>query len=146
MPTAARDSTDVIVLGGGFAGVTAARECAKAGLRTLLVEARDRLGGRTHTTVWNGGVTEMGGTWVHWTQPYVWAEIARYGLSLVDSSTGGELVLRRSDGDLGPVNLGKHFGAILGGIEQYMGASRSMFPRPHQPFDTGIPERHDGVT
>jgi len=39
---------DVIVVGGGFAGVTAARECALQGRRTLLLEARDRLGGRTH--------------------------------------------------------------------------------------------------
>ncbi len=38
---------DVIVVGGGFAGVTAARECALRGRSVLLLEARDRLGGRT---------------------------------------------------------------------------------------------------
>ena len=40
---------DVIVVGGGFAGVTAAREVALAGRRALLLEAKDRLGGRTWT-------------------------------------------------------------------------------------------------
>ena len=38
---------DVIVLGGGFAGVTAARDCSKNGYRTVLLEGRNRLGGRT---------------------------------------------------------------------------------------------------
>ena len=39
------DLYDVIIVGGGFAGVTAACECALRGRRTLLLEARDRLGG-----------------------------------------------------------------------------------------------------
>lgn len=71
---------DVIVIGGGFAGVTAARELRHAGLDVLLVEARDRLGGRTWTDHRDGKRLEMGGMHVHWMQPYVWAEIARYGL------------------------------------------------------------------
>ena len=45
---------DVIVVGGGFAGVTAAREAALRGSRVLLLEARDRLGGRTWTAEWRG--------------------------------------------------------------------------------------------
>ncbi|MDX6534641.1 MAG: hypothetical protein QOF68_2385, partial [Gaiellales bacterium] len=45
---------DVIVVGGGFAGVTAAREAARGGAQTVLLEARDRLGGRTWTAPWNG--------------------------------------------------------------------------------------------
>jgi monoamine oxidase len=137
---------DVIVIGGGFCGVTAARECAKAGLRTVVLEARDRLGGRTHTAEWNGVPTEMGGTWVHWTQPFVWAEIERYGLALVESPRAPDLVLRRADGDLVPVDFGKHAGAILGGIGSYMGASRFMFPEPFRPFATPTAARHDRVT
>jgi len=137
---------DVLVLGGGFAGVTAARECAKAGLRTVLLEARDRLGGRTHTTQWNGAVTEMGGTWVHWTQPHVWAEIERYGAALEETPPALQLSLRRGDGDLAPVDLGRYLAKILGAIAEYMGASRFMFPRPYRPFDTGLPEQHDRVT
>jgi len=38
---------DVIVIGGGLAGVIAAREEAESGRSVLLVEARDRRGGRT---------------------------------------------------------------------------------------------------
>ena len=45
---------DVIVIGGGFAGVTAAREASLRGRSVLLLEARDRLGGRTWTAPWGG--------------------------------------------------------------------------------------------
>ena len=143
-----RDPYDVIVIGGGFAGVTAARECAKAGLRTVVLEARERLGGRTHTTVWNGSLTELGGTWVHRRQPYVWAEIERYGLALADSNAGttGQVVLRRSDGDIAPVDFAVQAVKILGAVAQYMGASSEMFPLPHRPFETGLAEKHDRVT
>jgi pseudooxynicotine oxidase len=71
---------DVIIIGGGFAGVTAARETTLGGASTLLLEARDRLGGRTWTHRWNDTDIELGGGWVHWHQPHVWSEITRAGL------------------------------------------------------------------
>ena len=40
---------DVVVVGGGYAGTAAARDCMENGYRTLLLEARNRLGGRTFT-------------------------------------------------------------------------------------------------
>src|SRR5436190_19284457 len=73
---------DVIVVGGGFAGVTAAREAARDGRSTLLLEARDRLGGRTWTATWHGHDIEYGGGWVHWHQPFTFSEITRAGLGL----------------------------------------------------------------
>jgi monoamine oxidase len=73
---------DAIVLGAGFAGVTAARELRMRGLRVLLLEARPRIGGRTLTSEVAGHQFELGGAFVHWTQPHVWAEIVRYGLEI----------------------------------------------------------------
>src|SRR5918997_2720653 len=73
---------DVAVIGGGFAGVTAARDAELRGRRTLLLEARDRLGGRTWTAPWNGLAIEYGGGWVHWHQPHTWSEITRAGASV----------------------------------------------------------------
>jgi pseudooxynicotine oxidase len=70
----------VIVVGGGFAGVTAAREGTLRQRSVLLLEARDRLGGRTWTASWNGVAIEYGGGWVHWHQPHTWSEITRAGL------------------------------------------------------------------
>jgi monoamine oxidase len=76
---------DVIVVGAGFAGLTAARELAGRGCAVRVLEARDRIGGRTWCTEGLGRRLELGGTWVHWTQPYVWAELTRYGIGTVPS-------------------------------------------------------------
>ena len=57
---------DVVVIGSGFAGLIAARDVAYKGLKVLLVEARDRIGGRTWTAKAFDEEFEMGGTWVHW--------------------------------------------------------------------------------
>jgi phytoene dehydrogenase-like protein len=73
---------DVIVIGGGFAGVTAARECSLRGCSVLLLEARDRLGGRTWSADWAGTQIELGGAWVHWHQPHTFSELTRAGLKV----------------------------------------------------------------
>jgi monoamine oxidase len=78
----ASDTVDVLVLGGGFAGVVAARELGEAGLSVRLIEARDRLGGRTEyrRRALAGQDLEMGGAWVVPEHRHVWAEIERYGI------------------------------------------------------------------
>ncbi|GAA6022663.1 hypothetical protein JCM10207_008572 [Rhodosporidiobolus poonsookiae] len=73
-------SFDLIVIGAGFAGLTAARDAATSGLSVLLIEGRDRIGGRTWTANRNGDLFEMGGTWIRWQQGYVWRELTRYGI------------------------------------------------------------------
>ena len=46
----------------------------------MIIEARDRLGGRTwHSTI-NGFNYEMGGTWIHWHMPHIYREVSLYGL------------------------------------------------------------------
>lgn len=57
---------EVIVIGAGFAGLVAARDLASQGVDVLLLEGRDRIGGRTWTANALGEEFEMGGTWVHW--------------------------------------------------------------------------------
>ena len=76
---------DVLIVGGGLAGLVAARDLTEAGRRVIVLEARDRLGGRVWTTTLSGTDVdvEFGGTWVHpQTQPAVAAEIERYGLRM----------------------------------------------------------------
>jgi len=84
-------SYDAIVIGGGFAGLTAARDLRKAGLSVLVLEARDRLGGRTwyRSFAGTGQKVEIGGTWFagRW-QSHVAAEIERYGLPVTQSPAG----------------------------------------------------------
>jgi len=64
-----RREADVIVVGAGLAGLVAARQLVAAGRSVLVVEARDRVGGRTeNASIGAGKVTEMGGQWVGPTQ------------------------------------------------------------------------------
>ena len=74
------DEQDVIVVGGGLAGLTAARELRHAGRRVLVLEGRDRLGGRAFTSQFAGNQVELGGAFVHWFQPHIFAELTRYGI------------------------------------------------------------------
>lgn len=71
---------DTVVVGAGMAGVVAARDLSTRGHSVLLVEGRDRIGGRTFTDTALGGQLDLGGGYVHWTQPNVWTELERHGL------------------------------------------------------------------
>lgn len=65
-----RDDYDVVVIGTGFAGLIAARNLSQnPSLKVLLLEGRNRIGGRTWTAKALGQEFEMGGTWVHWSAP-----------------------------------------------------------------------------
>ena len=73
---------DVVVLGAGFAGVAAARNLLEAGRGVVVLEARDRIGGRTwYREMPGAGVSaEYGGMFFsRATQPHLAAEIERYG-------------------------------------------------------------------
>lgn len=56
---------DTIVVGAGIAGLTAARLLARAGQRVVVLEARDRIGGRVHSERAAGRVTDLGASWIH---------------------------------------------------------------------------------
>lgn len=71
---------DVVVVGAGYAGLTAARDLTTSGYNVLLLEARDRIGGRTFTATIDGHHFELGGTYVHWSQPHLYREISRYSM------------------------------------------------------------------
>ena len=55
----------VIVVGAGIAGLTVANALTTAGVDCVVVEARDRIGGRLHTVEVDGHVADLGGAWIH---------------------------------------------------------------------------------
>lgn len=93
---------DVVVVGAGLAGLTAARELAGAGLNVQVLEARDRVGGRTlnHSVGERPeDVVELGGQWVGPTQHEVMALAEELGLATYPTYTDGR--------NLFEVDLGK---------------------------------------
>ncbi len=87
------ESADVLVIGGGAAGLAAARELARAGISITLVEARDRLGGRICTDHSPGFPVELGAEFVHGRSPDIFEPIREAGLDLVD--VAGEMRQKR---------------------------------------------------
>ncbi len=76
---------DVLVLGAGFAGIVAARDLREAGRNVVVLEARDRIGGRTwYRELPGAGVSaEYGGMFFsRATQPHIAAETERYGIAV----------------------------------------------------------------
>jgi monoamine oxidase len=69
---------DVAVVGAGAAGLAAAHRLRQRGVRTLVLEARDRLGGRAHTvTTSTGFPVDLGCGWLHSADRNPWVAIAR---------------------------------------------------------------------
>ena len=132
---------DVIIVGAGFAGLIAARELSLRQRKVLLVEAKDRIGGRTFTAEYDGGKFEIGGTWVHWSQPHVWTEITRYGLSIIESKGVAAKymsVLLDNGTKLKQITLADHWATLGKAMEKYSDVdnvqARMVIPLPHAPF------------
>ena len=55
----------VVVVGAGIAGLAAAERLHRAGIACVVLEARDRIGGRLHTVDLAGVPVDLGGSWIH---------------------------------------------------------------------------------
>jgi monoamine oxidase len=89
---------DVVVVGAGFAGLTAARRLVEAGRSVVVLEARERVGGRTETIEVAGIPLDIGGQWVGPGQDRLYDLAAEVGAETFAQHTAGDGVLLR-DGE-----------------------------------------------
>lgn len=80
---------DTVVIGAGVSGLTAARLLAQAGQRVVVLEARDRIGGRTWTERSDGSITDRGASWIHGvTDNPLAAVVSAFGLRTIEFTVG----------------------------------------------------------
>jgi monoamine oxidase len=84
---------DFVIVGGGYAGLTATRQLLKAGKTVKLLEARERIGGRVHTQQFDGFYLDMGGAWVGPTQDKIFDLIREFGLETFPTYDEGKSTL-----------------------------------------------------
>ena len=88
---------DVAIVGAGLAGLAAAREIKAQGKTACVLEARDRVGGRTlNEPIGDGKIVEIGGQWVGPTQHRVNALITELGLETYPTFTEGRNIFERA--------------------------------------------------
>jgi monoamine oxidase len=88
---------DVVIVGAGLSGLQAAYDLQRAGLRTIVVEARDRVGGKTWSvpTANGKGIVDLGAAWINDTnQERMWALGQKFGLDYVVQNVEGDTVLQ----------------------------------------------------
>jgi monoamine oxidase len=114
-----RRKADVVVVGAGFAGLTAALEVVAQGHSVVLVEARNRVGGRAwNHELGNGKVSERGATFAGPTQDHILSLAKRFNVPTFPTFDDGDNVFVSSDGrmtysDTGPTGTAPPDPAII---------------------------------
>jgi monoamine oxidase len=127
------EQTDVVVIGAGLAGLITARELGNRGHKVVVLEARERLGGRLWTENRLGQKLELGGNWLHWTQPHVWAEVTRYGLE-VSRGPRSEETYWLAGNEVRRGNLDDFMKLIDPGMTRLLEDTMKWLPRPDAPL------------
>jgi len=102
---------DVIVLGAGVAGLATARDLTAAGMHVLLLEARDRIGGRVLTHATPHGPIELGAEFVHGAVEEILGLARQAGLSLRETDRGAPRA--SEEDDAGPREIFSAIEAVL---------------------------------
>jgi monoamine oxidase len=102
-------TVDVIVVGAGLAGLKAAQELVAQGRSVILLEAKDRVGGRLKKEIVAGRVCDVGGQWVGAHHTMLSAEAERFGIKPYKQFESGKTVMQ-----------------LLGKIVQFAGAVPKM--------------------
>ena len=139
----AEHEVDVAVVGAGFAGIAAARELERQGLSVVVLEARDRVGGRVlNEPIGDGKVVEVGGQWVGPGQERLYALAREVGVETFPTHSAGENLiewggaLKRYTGTIPRINA-----AVLADV----GQAQAKLDRLSRKVDVEAPWRTPGA-
>lgn len=93
-------TSDVVVVGAGPAGLMAARRLSAAGRSVTVLEARDRVGGRTWSDTVDGAFLELGGQWISPDQEALLALVEELGLDTFARFREGQSIYRTPAGEV----------------------------------------------
>ncbi|KAL1638183.1 hypothetical protein SLS58_008923 [Diplodia intermedia] len=103
----AAETVDVIIVGAGLSGLTAAREVQRAGYSCVVLEAEDRVGGMLLSVYQDSDsgnskvAVDVGAAWLNdTTQSAIWGLVQRYGLTTETQDSEGELLREMEDGSI----------------------------------------------
>ncbi|MFG3497336.1 flavin monoamine oxidase family protein [Streptomyces sp. NPDC047928] len=137
---------DAIVVGAGYAGGTVARELSARGLSTLVLEARDRIGGRVWTSSFAGERVELGGGWFGPGQELVARELARYSIATTHDVTATRAVMPDVHG-FRSHDPAAAFGRLGTLFDRYYEGSAAYFERPLEPlYRKDLLQQVDGLS
>lgn len=96
----------------------------------MVLYASNRLGSRTYTINEEGCTVELGGTCIYWNQPVIWAEKARYGLAIEETSgcVTKHIAIHRSDRieALGADEVGE----FMAGFDEFFSEAIKVWEQP----------------
>lgn len=141
---------DVVIIGAGASGLSAATSLTKAGLSVAVLEARDRIGGRLWTDTIDGQMREIGGQWVSPDQEALIKTLADLGLETYERYRDGDSLyisrageLTHYTGDIFPVPA-----ETQGEIERLIALLDTLTAEidPEAPWTHARAEEFDNVT
>lgn len=139
---------DVVVIGAGLAGVIAARELRNKGYRVLILEARNRVGGRMFSSKFAGQAVELGGNWTFWGHSHMYSEITRYGLHLKAElgTTQPEEVYWLTGKKVKQADFATYDAVSREAIMKFYADAANVFPNPYQPFASSTNKKLDSLS
>lgn len=140
---------DVIVIGAGYAGLTAARSLHSAGMRVIVLESQNRVGGRALTERTEEHPIDLGGQWTGPGQLRIRALADHYGLTTYPShTTGSEQILESTshggNGIIHRLNMLPHLMTLLPAVVRLHHLVKKTDPT--QPWHSKITDRWDTTT
>lgn len=99
---------DTIIIGAGLSGLQTALTIHQAGHSVLILEARDRVGGKTCSVpLETGGRVDLGAAWINDTNQHrMYGYVRRFGLELIKQNTNGNGLMQDLDGGVVPFGYG----------------------------------------